>query len=186
MAYARIRPKRGTAANWTAANPILAEGEIGFETPNGGVGTGLTRIKIGDGVRAWNDLPYAVAPENYVNELDTADFVNQAQLEGVSNIANQALIAGTNAGTKAGDLENRMDAAETAIGNAASVAAGAQGYAETVNGKLNSYMPLSGAVFTGNVIAYATPRTSNSLRNITVQDSAGVTVSTDRIVFKRG
>lgn len=58
MAYARIRPRRGTATQWATANPILVEGEIGIEVPDTGVGTGLVKMKFGDGVNAWNDLPY--------------------------------------------------------------------------------------------------------------------------------
>ncbi len=46
-----IRVRRGTAAQWTAANPILALGEPGYETD-----TGI--LKIGDGVTAWADLPF--------------------------------------------------------------------------------------------------------------------------------
>lgn len=45
----RMLQRRGTAAEWAAENPILASGEIGFETD--------TKIlKLGDGVNAWNDL----------------------------------------------------------------------------------------------------------------------------------
>lgn len=49
----RMQQRRGTSAEWTAHNPILADGEIGFETDT-------TRIKIGDGVTHWNELtqPY--------------------------------------------------------------------------------------------------------------------------------
>lgn len=59
MSYYKIRPRGGTASQWTTANPILAEREIGFEYPNGGLGTGLVKMKMGDGVTHWNDLPYA-------------------------------------------------------------------------------------------------------------------------------
>lgn len=46
-----IKLKRDTAANWTLNNPILAEGEVGVETD--------TKLqKTGDGVTAWNSLPY--------------------------------------------------------------------------------------------------------------------------------
>lgn len=48
-----IQFKRGTAANLTAANPVLSIGEPGFEYDTG-------KVKIGDGVRAWNSLPYIV------------------------------------------------------------------------------------------------------------------------------
>ena len=47
----QIKMRRGTAAAWTAANPILSEGEPGFETD-----TGLE--KIGDGVTKWAALLY--------------------------------------------------------------------------------------------------------------------------------
>jgi hypothetical protein len=49
----RIRHRRGTAAEWTAANPTLAAGEMGMETD--------TRLaKIGDGTTAWTSLGYSV------------------------------------------------------------------------------------------------------------------------------
>jgi parallel beta-helix repeat protein len=46
-----IRLRRGTAAEWTAADPVLAAGEPGFETD-----TGLHKIGTGD--LAWSALPY--------------------------------------------------------------------------------------------------------------------------------
>jgi hypothetical protein len=47
----RMQQRRGTAQQWTAANPTLAAGEIGFETDN-------NRFKIGDGATAWSALDY--------------------------------------------------------------------------------------------------------------------------------
>ncbi len=58
MAY-KIRPRAGSAAEWTAANPVLAEREIGYEFPTDGLGAGYVKMKMGDGVTHWNDLPYA-------------------------------------------------------------------------------------------------------------------------------
>ena len=46
-----MQQRRGTAAQWTAANPILAAGEIGFETDT-------NKFKIGNGATAWNALDY--------------------------------------------------------------------------------------------------------------------------------
>lgn len=51
-AGATIRLRRDTAAAWAAANPVLALAEPGLETD-----TNL--IKYGNGVTAWNSLPYA-------------------------------------------------------------------------------------------------------------------------------
>lgn len=47
----KIQLRRGTATEWTTANPILADGEQGHETDT-------DRRKIGDGVTTWNALPY--------------------------------------------------------------------------------------------------------------------------------
>ena len=46
-----IQMRRGTAADWTSANPTLHAGEAGFETDTG-------KLKVGDGATAWTGLPY--------------------------------------------------------------------------------------------------------------------------------
>lgn len=50
--------RRDTAAQWTANNPILAEGEFGVETDS--LNTNSLMIKIGNGTSAWNDLVYTL------------------------------------------------------------------------------------------------------------------------------
>lgn len=47
----RISLFGATAAKWTEKNPVLLADEIGRERDTG-------KIKFGDGVSAWNDLPY--------------------------------------------------------------------------------------------------------------------------------
>jgi hypothetical protein len=47
-----IQLRGGTAAEASAANPILRERELAVETD-----TGL--FKVGDGVNTWNNLPYS-------------------------------------------------------------------------------------------------------------------------------
>ena len=47
----QIQLRRDTAANWTSANPTLAQGEIGIETDT-------LKIKVGDGSTAWSSLSY--------------------------------------------------------------------------------------------------------------------------------
>lgn len=59
MAYAKIRPRRGTLYEWNSVNPVIAEGEMVIEVPETGVGTGLCKFKIGDGFTKYADLPYA-------------------------------------------------------------------------------------------------------------------------------
>jgi len=114
----RMQQRRGTAAQWTAANPVLAAGEIGFETDT-------SKFKMGNGSSAWSALTYFAnaaelaaivdaAPEtlNTLNELaaalndDPNFFVNIADniadnidshnvSINVHGIANTALLATT-------------------------------------------------------------------------------------------
>lgn len=49
---ALIQLRRGTAAQWTAANPVLSSGEPGVETDTG-------KMKVGNGTQTWTALPYA-------------------------------------------------------------------------------------------------------------------------------
>jgi hypothetical protein len=47
----QIQLRNGTAAQWTAANPTLAAGEVGIESDT-------KKQKFGDGTTAWNSLGY--------------------------------------------------------------------------------------------------------------------------------
>jgi len=46
-----IQQKRGTSDRWSSLDPILAAGEIGYETDTG-------KFKIGDGTTSWSSLSY--------------------------------------------------------------------------------------------------------------------------------
>lgn len=48
----KIQVRRGTAAQWTSANPTLSDGEWGVETDT-------RKFKIGNGATAWNSLLYS-------------------------------------------------------------------------------------------------------------------------------
>jgi hypothetical protein len=47
----QIQIRRGTAASWTSANPVLAAGELGVETDT-------LLVKTGNGSTTWNSLTY--------------------------------------------------------------------------------------------------------------------------------
>ena len=51
MSTVQIKLRRDTAANWSEHNPALAAGEPGLEIDT-------NRVKYGNGVDKWNDLPY--------------------------------------------------------------------------------------------------------------------------------
>lgn len=48
---AKILLRRDTSTNWSTSNPVLANGEQGYETNTG-------KMKIGDGIKPWNQLAY--------------------------------------------------------------------------------------------------------------------------------
>lgn len=47
----QIQLRRGKAAFWADENPVLHHGEPGYESDTG-------KLKIGDGVTFWRELPY--------------------------------------------------------------------------------------------------------------------------------
>lgn len=51
MPNIQLQFRRGTAAEWTSANPTLASGEMGIETDT-------SKFKVGNGSTAWNSLAY--------------------------------------------------------------------------------------------------------------------------------
>lgn len=59
----RIQIRRDVKANWEDVNPVLAAGEFGFEIDN-------NRLKCGNGVNAWNTLPY-------ITETDIATIIEK-------------------------------------------------------------------------------------------------------------
>jgi hypothetical protein len=56
----RMQQRRGTAAQWTSANPILNAGEMGWESDT-------NKFKIGDGTNHWADLDYFADINSTVN-----------------------------------------------------------------------------------------------------------------------
>ena len=55
-----MQQRRGTAQQWTTANPILNPGEIGWESDN-------NKFKIGDGTNHWADLNYFVDADTLID-----------------------------------------------------------------------------------------------------------------------
>ena len=51
----QIQMRRDTAAAWLLADPLLAEGEFGYETDTG-------KWKNGNGIDIWSILPYLLDP----------------------------------------------------------------------------------------------------------------------------
>jgi len=78
----RMQQRRGTAAQWISLNngdgPILAAGEIGFESDTG-------QFKIGDGISHWIDLSYFKNLEDLGGSLD--DYILLTEKGAASGVA---------------------------------------------------------------------------------------------------
>ena len=83
-----IQIRRDTATNWTSANTILAQGELGIETDT-------LKVKAGDGTTAWASLGYLIDTGGYAAYGDTtANFTGTLQNSG-SNVLVDADIGST-------------------------------------------------------------------------------------------
>lgn len=59
----RFQIRQGSSAEWAAANPVLLEGEPGFDTDT-------NEYKIGDGTSRWSAL------KTYVDETKVRELIN--------------------------------------------------------------------------------------------------------------
>jgi hypothetical protein len=105
-----MQQRKGTAAQWTASNPILNSGEIGYESDT-------NKFKIGDGTNLWATLPYfldedsldsslggyledtLLGANNGIAQLNSIGKLVSTQIPNVDEITqdaiNTALVAGT-------------------------------------------------------------------------------------------
>jgi hypothetical protein len=60
----KIQVRRGTASEWTTANPTLSAGEIGFESDT-------SKFKIGNGTSNWSALGYLDPSASPVQSVNT-------------------------------------------------------------------------------------------------------------------
>jgi len=74
----RIQVRRGTNTQWNTADPILNEGEFGYNLTNG-------QIKIGDGSTIWSELSYIVDDASLGTSLDA--YIAESQKSAISGVA---------------------------------------------------------------------------------------------------
>jgi hypothetical protein len=138
---AAIKHKRDTAANWTTNNPVLLEGQIGFEK-NGSV---YTQFKVGDGVTAWNSLAYFIISTNGTlsqvltagNNAGGLNITNVGNFDATGTVAAGSYKIGSqsilraNVGVGSWNIELGQGASGVDGGNGGYLAIGAFAYAET-------------------------------------------------------
>ena len=74
----RIQMRRGTTSEWNSADPILNEGEIGYNST-------LASFKIGDGATVWSELDYYQAAADITpNEIGAIASTEKNAADGVA------------------------------------------------------------------------------------------------------
>jgi hypothetical protein len=118
----RMQQRRGTAAQWTAANPILAAGEIGFETDT-------NKFKMGNGTSTWTALQYFANAAELAAIIDGAPELLNTLNELAASIGddpnfltNYATITATTAAITDSRASSALDATAKANGAVAAAA----------------------------------------------------------------
>ena len=115
----QLQLRRGSAAQWTAANTLLAQGELGLETDTG-------KLKIGDGSTVWTSLAYYTAGSaavTSVNGYTGTVVLTASDISGLGTIASQAA---SNVTITGGSITGITDLAVADGGTGASTASGAR------------------------------------------------------------
>jgi Major tropism determinant N-terminal domain len=129
----RIQFRRGTAAEWAAANPTLGAGEAGYETDT-------AKFKLGTGNTVWNSLAYAG-----VNQSDIEDAVN-AVIDSAPNALNTLNEIAAALNDDASFANTIIDS----LSNHTSASTNIHGIANTAN--LVTSATLSSAIFDHNAV----------------------------------
>lgn len=66
--------RTGTPQQWASANPILDKGEPGLEL----LENGTYKVKFGDGVRRWDNLPYFASAASGGSDGSLEDHINSS------------------------------------------------------------------------------------------------------------
>lgn len=94
---AQIKQRSDTAANWTAKDPVISDGELIVVTTN----AGEKRFKVGDGEKTFTQLPYA--DENILSKIK-----NYTAGNGIS-ISDTGVISSTGGGSGSDVFVIEMD-----------------------------------------------------------------------------
>jgi len=122
--YYHIKIRRATAANWASDNPTPADGEICWETDT-------KKIKVGDGVTAYNALAYFTLPNATTTAAGLMSAADKSKLNGI----NISLYAPLNSPSFSGSPQ-----APNIAGRAVSKVLANANYVEGAIARTNPYM----------------------------------------------
>ena len=132
-----LRPRRGkkaTAIAQLTASAPLKRGEVFFEVPDAGTGTGAGKIKMGDGSTAYESLPYFLEP--FDPDSATVGFTDATEAEADPYTSNATH---TNAIVPAANFKTIFTNLKQLLLNYNSQFTKLNNDLENINGKLNGY-----------------------------------------------
>ena len=159
--------RRGTAAQWTAADPTLAAGEFGFETDTG-------KAKIGDGTTAWTLLTYALTGANgTVTSVAAGTGLTGGTITGTGTIALSTPVAVANGGT---GITSFGSGVATWLGTPSSANLAAAVTDETGSGALvfGTSPTITGATLTAPVVTYSIDAQTGTTYTADLTDAAAI------------
>jgi hypothetical protein len=182
MSTVRIQVRRGTASEWTTANPVLAAGEMGVET-------NTNKFKFGNGTDAWTSLSYAASDSQAIGEI-SQDAINQALSVGAG--LTKTYDDGANTITVTVDtatISTKAFATSEATAKAAAAQAAAEDYTDSaisgVNNSLSGYLETGDRGVAGGVASLNSqgklPESELQLTGLTSSISTSGSVSADNV-----
>jgi hypothetical protein len=150
----RMQQRRGTAAQWTSANPVLAAGEIGFETDT-------NKFKVGNGSTAWASLTYFVDGSIAFDSAEVTAAINTAidavidAAPNTLNTLNELAAAINDDATFGASIVNNFASINNQFATQANLNANVSSDISAINATLtNAVSDISGLTSTtGNIIA---------------------------------
>jgi hypothetical protein len=121
----KIQVRRDSSADWTTINPVLSEGEIGFETNTG-------KFKIGNGSSVWSSLDY------FGGEVDLSGYLTISSASTIYATKTYADNAVSSLVDSAPSTLNTLNELAAALGDDAN-------YASTITTALGNKLDISSA-----------------------------------------
>jgi len=177
----RIQVRRGSTSDWNTSNPILTEGEFGYNTT-------LDKFKIGDGTSTWSVLEYVPTSADLSSSL--GDYIaltekggadGVAELDATYNVLTKTAVVFE--GATADAYETTLLATEPTADRTLTLPNATGTVALTSD--LSSYAPLANPTFTGTVNAAALTLSGDLTVNGTTTTVNSTTINvTNAFVFE--